>query len=57
MTGYKMELMESSISNSVKFINDFIKKEEIDINNPPDENIKYRADEIYSKYKEFLYGE
>ena len=54
LTKYKVELMMSSVNNIIKWFNDYIIKQKIDIMEPPDEFIQYRIDELYSNYKEYI---
>ena len=52
-TTYKRELMMASTNSVIKFMNEFIKEEDIDVNDAPDEYIRYNKDELYSRYKNY----
>ena len=53
ITDYKSELMMASTNGVIKFINEFIREEKIDIYNPADEEIRFDTNEIYNRYKQF----
>ena len=52
-TTYKRELMMASTNSVIKFMNEFIKEEDIDVNDAPDEYIRYNKDELYGRYKNY----